>query len=592
VKTKKDLNIPSEDVASDPVSTDIPAGVVDEVIDAEISKKQHRLKRFIKTKKGKIIALAVVLILVITLILTIPFTRYASLSWIIKKDVHVNLMDSATKKPITDAKVSLGNVTSQSDKDGNAVLKSVGIGQYNLVVEKKYYTSYTQPYTIPLFSQPSEVKAIIVATGRQVDVTIKDTISGIVLSGVTIAASDTSSSTNDSGVGTIVLPADKVQLSGTLSKDGYNTATVNITIDPNSTTPNVFTMTKAGSLFYLSKATGKINVMKSNIDGTSANVAVAGTGQESDSNTVLLSSRDWQYSVLKASRDSAVDKLYLYDSSKSELVTFDEGDATFGLAGWSGHDFFYTVYRNTAHYWDNNRQALKEYNAETRTLTTIDQTAGSGNYDFDAQYQNFGSIYIMDSQVVYTKSWFYGAQYQYQNPGKTVSIISVDPSNGTKTTVKEIAAPYSTYIDTRLYEPQEMYIRLQTGGGDPTYYSYENKSVMPTTEIADTKFYGNYPTYLISPSGKKSFWYEPRDGKNAIFIGDQNSANSREIAPASDFIPYGWYGADDDYLLLSKNGSELYIAPANTSGALQPVKITDYHKAQNYQGYGYGYGGQ
>jgi hypothetical protein len=102
------------------------------------------------------------------------------------------------------------------------------------------------------------------------------------------------------------------------------------------------------------------------------------------------------------------------------------------------------------------------------------------------------------------------------------------------------------------------------------------------------KFYGSsYPTYLLSPSGSKTFWADPRDGKYSLIVGDAEGKNGKQIAELSDYNAYGWY--TDDYVLVSKGSSELYILPAAGGTAL---KVTDYHKPGfDLRGYGYGYGG-
>jgi hypothetical protein len=56
----------------------------------------------------------------------------------------------------------------------------------------------------------------------------------------------------------------------------------------------------------------------------------------------------------------------------------------------------------------------------------------------------------------------------------------------------------------------------------------------------------------------------------------------------SDYDTYGWYS--DNYLLVSKNSSELYVM--DKAGKQTALKISDYHKpAQVFTGYGGGYGG-
>ena len=92
---------------------------------------------------------------------------------------------------------------------------------------------------------------------------------------------------------------------------------------------------------------------------------------------------------------------------------------------------------------------------------------------------------------------------------------------------------------------------------------------------------------MQSPSGDQTFWSVPADGKNTLNVGDKDGNNANKIAALSDYNPYGWY--TDDYLLVSKNGSELYIMPA--SGGT-PLLISNYYKpAQFFRGYGGGYGG-
>ncbi len=393
------------------------------------------------------------------------------------------------------------------------------------------------------------------------------------------------------------MPPSDTPTDATLTKTGYNTAKVSINanaIDAN----NTYTLTPAGFIYYLSNATGTINVMKANLDGSGATIVVAGTGQESNTSTSLISSRDWQYSALKAKRTDNTERLYLINSSTDKLSLIDQGDATYGIIGWSGHNFIYTVYRNTTNYWDDKRQALKSFNADTGNIITLDETSGSGTSSYDALYSSFGRTYIVNNEVIYSVLWNFGGAYYYTNPQKNDAIMSADVSNGTKKTIKEFAVPASASgyisIDMQLYMPQEVVIRAQNANSSSVFYSYENNSVTSLTDMSDDKFYGGYPTYLISPTGNKTFWYDLRDGKNTLFIGDQNAGNATTIGSLSDYTPYGWFGSNDEYILFTKKGSELYIAPANKpiSSTSPPLKVTDYYKTQTYPGYGSGYGGQ
>ena len=89
-------------------------------------------------------------------------------------------------------------------------------------------------------------------------------------------------------------------------------------------------------------------------------------------------------------------------------------------------------------------------------------------------------------------------------------------------------------------------------------------------------------------------------GRSSLFIGDVGQDTSKAAATSfgDDYTPYGWFA--DNYALMSKKGSELYIeaVPMNQNfpktgiQILQPIKITDYYRPVfSYPGYGGGYGG-
>jgi len=543
------------------------------------------LRNLVSTKKRKILVIIASIFVLVAIILAIPFTRYFVLSPVVKKDVTIKVIDSKTQKPVTNINIELGGVSSQSDKDGIVKLSNVPVGQYELKVEKQYYKAYAENYTVPVFNSPQSPTVKIDAVGRQVSVSISNKITGEALDDVVIEANGTKATTGNDGLATIILPPTTETIQASLKKDGYNSVNVELKID--DTIVNTYSITSSGSVYYLSKATGKINVMKSNIDGTNATVVVAATGQESDYETSLLSSRDWQYSALNATRTDNKQRLYLLSADKDELSVIDQGDASFNLVGWYGHNFVYTVYRNGGNAWDNKKQALKSYNADTRKVTTLDETIGSGSSNYDYSYENFSNVYIMKDELVYLKSWT--SNYGTGNT-KESSLYAINPAGGAKKTVKTF--PSDRYVNLKLYEPQGLYLQVTSPS---VFYEYEDGKIKEVTDINDNQFSSFYPTFLVSPSGKQTLWYEPRDGKNTVFVGNEVGKNPKTIGNLSEYTPYGWYGTNDEYILLTKKGSELYISSATKvigENDYQPLKITDYHKTRTYPGYGYGYGGQ
>ena len=576
----KDGTKPTDDTQNTKEATK-PASV------SSSGKKDGRFKRFIRTKKGKALLILLALLTIIGVLYAVPATRYGILGNVIKKSVHVVVMDSSTMKPVSEAEVSLGGAASKTDKKGEATLESVRVGEYNLKITKGYYKVSETSYTVPVLGDSEEQRVSLKATGRQVTMTVTNKITGAALTGASVKVSNTSALADDKGAVTIVLPADKKILDGTVSLDGYNESAVKIDVSDQSK-KNQFALTPAGDVYYLSKQTGKLNVMKSKLDGTGSSVVVEGTGNENDGGSVLLAARDWNYMALSAKRSADPKKtgqLYLVDAKSGGLKTIDEGDADFQLVGWSGHKFIYTVTRNDFNVWDSKIQKLKSYDADTGKLSVIDEIEAQGSSTYDYAREQIISPYILENKIVYVKN-VYRAQY-----GKTdvkSAIMSINPDGSRKQRVKEFDA--FTNIQSRLYEPQEVYFRVTTyDNSTPTYYEYEN-STLKSISNTDAKFSeAIYPTYLVSPNGAKTFWHEPRDGKNTLLVGDKDGKDGKTLASQSDYTTYGWYG--DGYVLLSKNESELYIASSDKEIGT-PLKITNFHKPQlRYPGYGYGYGG-
>jgi len=378
-----------------------------------------------------------------------------------------------------------------------------------------------------------------------------------------------------------------------VSLAGYNTAQVTI-FPTGKPDKNTFGIVPAGKLYFLSNLSGKLDVVKTNLDGSGRQTVLAGTGKEDRNSTSLLASRDWKYLALLSKRsgdDNA--SLYLIDATQGDkLSTIDEGNANFSLVGWSGDRFIYSVGRNTIQNWQPNQSALKSFDPTTGHTLLLDQTQGSGSDGNNYARQSFSGVYLVGNQVVYAKTW-QGNGSGVLN-GKQAEIDTIGADGSGHKVLKSFMPLYFTgngyesiTLNARPYEPSGIYFEFYHDNTQD-YYSYDEGAVTDNTTLTNDTFWSDpYPTYLLSPSGNQTFWNEPRDGKSTLLIGNSDGKNSKQVASLSEYSVYGWF--TDDYLLVSKNSSELYIMP--TTGGT-PYKITDYYKpAINYQGYGGGYGG-
>jgi hypothetical protein len=518
-------------------------------------------------------------------VLAVPASRYPLLAHWITRDVAIVVIDDGTKQPVASAIVNLDGKRSITDNHGKVTFK-VRVGQRSATVSKKYYSETDANIFVAIKRSNDTTHINIKATGRQVPLTAINRISGKPIENVLIKASGTEVKTDKDGKAILVLPAGQTKLPVSLSADGFGELKSNLLVTQTVVPENSFQLTPSGSVYFLSKRSGNIDVVKTDLDGANRQTIVAGTGREEDRGTILLASRDWKYLAMLSRRDSDKPKLYLIDTAANKMTTMDEGDATFEMIGWSDSTFVYKVNRNATKAWEVGSQVVKGFNATNAKITVIVQTQAEGDQN-SYVYQNIANVYLLDDRAVYTTQWSANG-YGSSLAGKNNTINSVTVTGQSKKDLKSFPADKYYAINARLYKPQEIYFSVYNGSlNKQEFYEYESGSVKPS-EIDENDFYTKaYPTYLASPSGKKVFWSEQRDGRSTFFTGNANAQDLKQVAVLDEHQVYGWYS--DDYLLVSKKGSELFIMPPDGS---KVTKITDYHKPDvSFNGYGGGYGG-
>lgn len=553
---------------------------------------KKRLHDFLHTTRGKIVAVIVAIVVLSAVVFSIPASRYAVAGLVIKKDVPITIVDSITGKPVSGVQITLGTQTVRSDGSGKATLYHVPVGSWQLSAKKTYYQDATMQTVVPILFGQAGATIKIEATGRQVPISVINKIGGKPVPSVEITAGDASAITGDDGKAVMVLPAGKDVVSATFKVGGFNITTADVTVTEQEDAKNTVSLTPAGKLYFLSKRTGKINVMKSDLDGANQEVVVAGTGKESDTETTLLASRDWQYLALKARRDNGEAKLYLISTATNALTVIDEGtDGTyFSPVGWYNEHFIYRVDRPSVKVWQPKRASIKTFNAKSNKITTVDDTAGEGVNDTTWANEAYTDILITENNILFGKYWNHSYYAPLLLNGKKDVIVSFKPDGSGKQNLKELDTNATSFMQSVVYQVNEVVFRVNRPGGSQ-FYEYEDGHLSDSTTYNDSNFDASYPTYLVSPSGERTFWYEPRDGKKILMLGDKKGANGKEVATdGSTYTPYGWF--TDDYILLAKDSSQLYILPRDNSAGVAPLKVTDYHRPNfNGEGYSYGYGG-
>ena len=561
-------------------------------VEPSIKKPSSKLKRFfVGYWHKKLWTLPLTLLVILGVLLAIPTTRYMLVGWFWQESITVTVRDSQNNSLVTQATVTIDGKTAVTDKEGKAKVAAVHVGNRHVTVEKKYYSSLGADFEVPVFAGNKNYDLTLKATGRLTKVKVTNKISGVVVADALLdAGNGNQAKTDKDGVATLVVPTDKKDISVAVRVSGYNDAT--LTVQPDK--EGAVALVPSGKMYFLSKQSGKIDVVKTNYDGSQREVILAGTGSEDDYDTSLLASRDWKYLALKSKRESGKNNaIYLINTATGGTTVIDQGQADFSLTGWSDHQLIYSLARTNLNYADAKYSALKTYNADTQKIGVIDENR-SEDVLGGKVYEYLGGYYILDNSLVYTKSWAGTSTFARRSAieDRQNVIVSVRPDGTNKKTIQSFPALRYDGLESRLYTPQEVYYKVPKANGDPAdYFELENGSLKAVNN-GEAAFAKAYPTFLISPNGQESFWSDSRDGKNALFIGGKNAENEQQLTLQSNFTPYGWM--TEDYLLLQKDNSELYITTkAQIKNGADPVKISDYHRPRtNYSGYGYGYGGQ
>ena len=427
-------------------------------------------------------------------------------------------------------------------------------------------------------------------TGKLVQIRITDRLSGKPIAEAVVAKGSTIYGKTDvNGKVTVVVPINGQKLDATVTIGKYNV--LSTTITPKSTELQLI---PSGHLYFLSKQSGKIDVIKTNLDGSDRRTVVAGTGDENNQTTTLLASRDWKYLAFKSKRaPNKPEALYIINTSDDSYKVVDEADAMFGMIGWIGHSFVYEAHRNTGAFWQAKTVAIKGYEAEKGMLTTLDENASvPESTQYNAFYEQIGNSYIVNDRLLYSKVWTRsGLGSDIQVGDKQSIIASVAPDGTARKVLKSFSPNTVSAINARMYQPQGLYYQMSPVTGEkPTYGQVDNGAYKNIPDF-DEFYSKTYPFYLVSPNGTATFWAEERDGKNALFIGGSNADNKVQAAAASEYKAYGWL--TDDWLLVQKKDSELYITTKEQLKAGgQPLKVSDYHRtAPGQDGYNSGYGG-
>ena len=549
--TKDNLDSEDQDGSID----EIVAKESDEVLAVEDQKnkeqkktKKDKSKNIFKKKWFYVFLLALILVI----IFAVPYTRYKFLGLFIKKDIKIEVIDSLTNTPVSDAKLSIDNKSYLTNREGDINL-TLGVGYYSLRLTKNYYNSYSSKILIGFGTNQSD-KIRLEANGRRISFKVVNAVTGAPIPSVKISSLEVTSFTSNTGLSNLVLPASSKNYNITFTSSGFNNQQGTYNYFP-SDPVELVKMIPSGSIYYLDQSNGLINVDGSNLDGTNNKVLLSGTPNMTINTTFLFPSSNFNYLVLVANRTGSTTGLYLIDTKTGSVHEFDfaSSDQFINPIGWINNYFLYELSSSSTTTAGSTQ--IKSYDAQDNQSIVLDQnqTSGSGS---NLVYQNFNYFNIINNQLIYSTEWFQLGSSTPLNLSNTLREVS--PSGSSKQDIYSVNAQTNAINPIVKYLPNALYFGdYSFQSNQPVIYSYSNGAVNAQSSLGSNVLYNTYPIYHISSNGLLSAWSQNQNGQPTIFWADSNGSNKKQaqIPPGYDLV--GWY--NNSYIILSKD-NKLYIA--------------------------------
>jgi hypothetical protein len=468
--------------------------------------------------------------------------------------------------------VSLQGQQIQTDANGSSTFTAQKPGKHFVSANKKHYLDTGTIITVGLQNKTYAYTITLQATGRPVPVVVTNKISGQPVKGALVVAGDTQVTTDDSGSSEMVLDAGLATATATVSAEGYITMQADLTASEDRAA-NTISLIPAGKVYVLSKQSGKLDVVKMNLDGTEREVSVPATGNEEVANTYIVPSSDWKFAVLHARRDSGTPALYLLDTANDKLTEIDTTKALYNVVGWSGHRLVYSMQRTDVADWRAGKQEIKQFDASSGIAASIDKTTGQGGSYENYAAEYYTNIHIVNNQTLYTKQWAGNAP---DIAKKQNALYASKLETNQQQTVRSFG---TGLISTKQPAPNQLYLEY-IENQRATYYIYQNESLAESSAVTQAVFRKIQPQFFVSPGQNKTLWSEQVDGKYRTYVAGSDLTNKQIRAADASWMAYGWFGTD--YILLSRADSELAVAHATEpADVVTPQKITNYHRPPN-----------
>lgn len=532
---------------------DIETAPVDEPPEA-VPKKRGRIREFFRRWWRNPVARWCTIIGLIVIVIAAglwPTSRYAVLNTVgVRASTTLQVIDAETRLPLKNVTVSASGVTTKTNGDGQATLRGIKLGKQDIRIERVAFASVSLERTLGWGSNPLE-DVLLEATGLQLRFTALDYLSGKPVTSAEASVGDAVAIADDKGQ-IVLTAADPKADTVTVKLTGrsYKTEQVVVAVASSEASREI-KLVPAQPLVYISKQSGKYDILKTDIRGEKPELLLAGTGEERRDSLRLVASPDGTAAALVSTRTTQRDADRYPMSALTLIQSADGANRAIDLAqriepiAWQGNTLIYHVVYASASSANSQRSKIIAYDtssAARKVLATADY---------------FNGIQVVGDTLYYATT--------QTDPALPSRFAKVSISGDNKATLLD--KPVWSMLRT---SPTEM--SLETPDGWYTYLIGDTAAHRGTAVD-----YANARTYTSTPDGKLTAWVDNRDGKGVIVLTDMANGSERVVATASGLQqPLRWLGAGVlSYRVVTTDETADYAVSINGGEPRKVIDVTD-----------------
>lgn len=487
-----------------------------------------------------------VLVLAVGLVAAIPNTRYYLLNKAgVRSSMSLTVVDNGTRLPLKNVTVRIAGHSAKTNSDGLARVENIPLGKQQLTISRIAFADITENVVIGWGSNPLG-NYILDPTGARYQIKVTDYVSGKPIEGAEAVSDDESVTAVSDNKGIITLTFGKLD-EGTVpimlrSKDYRDSSLV---LDLNKTDQVTAAMVPSQKAVFVSKQSGKYDLVSMYVDGKDRKTLLAGTGNESN-NVGLVVSPDNSLAAMVSTRDNVrssdgflLSTLMVVDTERSLPATVTHAEQV-QLIAWDGNKILFVETSAGASKANPNRFRLISYDYATGKRAIL------------ATANQFNGIASMGGFIYYAVA---GTDPDVQ---PKMYRVKLDGTGRQTVLDQEVWTVVRAAYDT---------LHLQTPEG---WYSFKTDGVLQKT---DTPAQYASRRYVTGPKNM-SAWVDNRDGQGALLLYNPTT-NKDTTVRSQDGLNYPVRWLNDTTLLYRVVTNQETADYAIGSNGGTPKKISD-----------------